>query len=49
MKNYNKSTIRNENRLHHLILLLFKKLLRKVLSLKLSQCLYNKIFKSNLN
>lgn len=37
MKNYNKSTIRNENRLYHLILLLFKKILGKDLSLKLSQ------------
>lgn len=38
MKNYNKSTIRNENRLCvHLILLLFKKILGKDLSLKLSQ------------
>lgn len=37
MKNYNKNTIRNENRLYHLILLLFKKILGKDLSLKLSQ------------
>lgn len=36
MKNYNKNTIRNENRLYHLILL-FKKILGKDLSLKLSQ------------
>lgn len=34
MKNYNKNTIRNENRLYHLILLLFKKILGKDLSLK---------------
>lgn len=37
MKNYNKNTIRNENRLYHLILLLFKKILGKDLFLKLSQ------------